>query len=315
MSEEAELQNEKFSFITKEPIKCPVCEASFKREEMLTGRGRLIAGKLTLELRRLYEPSKKFGDRIKPLSYPVTVCPECYFAAYKEDFQLIDKKLIDTARQNGEKRKANVQRIFGGLDFNQERTLAHGAASCFLAVEGYSYFDKRYAPTFKKAVLSLRAAWLFGDLELEQPDKTQYGDLQNFFYKKALFFYRETMDRWQKGQESYDSIRHFGPDTDKNFGYEGVLYLVAYLTNKQAVFETDMVKKKAELETAKRTVSKMFGSGKASKDKPSAILDMTRDLYEEMTEEVKRIEEELAAKPVDGAAQPSGTAQTTDAGT
>jgi len=297
MSQEEEIQqeqSEKFTFIPKEPIKCPICGASFRREEMLTGRGRLIAGKLTLELRRLYEPSKKFGNRIKPLIYPVTVCPECLFAALKEDFFQPDKKLIEVAAQNAQKRKQNIERIFPGLNFTTERTLSHGAASYLLAVEGYSYFDKKFAPTFKKAICSLRAAWLFGDLEIENPDKPQFGELQNFFYNKALFFYKETLLRWQTGKESYDNIRHFGPDIDKNFGYDGVLYLVAYLTNKLSIMETDLLKKKANLEEAKRTVSKMFGSGKASKDKPSDILDMTRDLYDEMSEEIKKIDEIIA---------------------
>lgn len=291
---EGQGQVERFTFFAKDPIRCPVCDTSFRREELLTGRGRLIAGKLTLELRRLYEPSKRFGDRIKPLCYPMTVCPECLFAALKEDFDKIDKKQVETARQNAPKRKQHIQRIFGPLDFTAERTLAHGAASYLLGVEGYSYFDKRQAPTFKKALCSIRAAWLFGDLELENPDKPHFGELQNFFYKKALFFYKEALERWQRGLESYDTVKNFGPDTDKNYGYEGVLYLVAYLTNKLMALEPDLQKKRTELEAAKRVISKMFGSGKASKDKPSAILDMTRDLYDEMSEEIKRIDEVLA---------------------
>ncbi len=39
------------TFFSKEEIKCPVCGAAFYREEMRTGRGRLIAGELTEELR------------------------------------------------------------------------------------------------------------------------------------------------------------------------------------------------------------------------------------------------------------------------
>lgn len=281
----------KITFMSKDPIPCPVCKTKFYREEMLTGRGRLIAGKLTLELRRLYEPSKKYGT-IHPLIYPVTVCPNCYYAAWKEDFIKIDKKKIDIASQNTVKRQAHIQKIFGGLDFNQPRTLPHGAASFLLCVEGYSYFDKWASPTMKKAISSLRAAWLFNDLELENPDKSEFGDLQNFFYKKALFFYNEALERGQRGLESYDGIRHFGPDIDKNYGYEGMLYLIGFLTNKMSVYVKDPVEQMNQLETAKRVISKMFGSGKASKDKPSAILDMTRDLYDEMGERVKELAEE-----------------------
>ncbi|GEM_PF-55533 len=286
-------EDSKFTFFTKEPILCPVCGYSFKREEMLTGRGRLIAGKLTLELRRLYEPSKKFGDMIKPLIYPVTVCPSCLFAAIKEDFLKVDKKLIEKARENSERRKVNINKIFPGLDFNGSRKIEHGAASYLLAVEGYSYFDKWASPTLKKAISSLRAAWIFGDLENENPDKEQYGELSNFFYKKTLFFYNEALERWQKGFESYDGAKNFGPDLDKNWGYDGILYLIGYLTNKFSVLEKDILKRKTDLENAKRIISKMFGSGKVSKDKPTAILDMTRDLYDEMSQEIARLEEEL----------------------
>ena len=56
----------KTSFFSKKPISCPVCGSSFHREEMLTGSGRLIAGNLTEELRRLYEVNKKFGE-VNPL--------------------------------------------------------------------------------------------------------------------------------------------------------------------------------------------------------------------------------------------------------
>ena len=261
---------------------------------MFTGGGRLIAGKLTLELRRLYEPSKRFGDRIKPLIYPVTVCSECYFAALREDFATPDKKLVEQAKANSDKRKLNISRVFPNLDFNAERVLEHGAASYLLAVEGYSYFGKHLSPTLKKAVCSLRGAWLFSDLELQDPDKAQFGDLQNFFYKKALFFYQETLVRWQRGQESYDGVKHFGPDIDKNYGYDGVLYLVGYLTDKISMTEADPVKKKADLEGGRRIISKMFGSGKASKDKPSTLLEMTRELYEEMAAEINKLTEELA---------------------
>lgn len=290
--EDTAQQDLKYTFWTKNPINCPVCGNAFKREEMLTGGGRLLAGKLTLELRRLYEPSKRFGDLIKPLIYPVTVCTACLFAAFREDFDKPDKKLIDKAHMNMDKRLANLARIFPGLDFNSSRVLEHGAMSYLLAVEGYSYFDKWVSPTMKKAIASIRAAWLFGDLETANPDMSQYGDLSNFFYKKALFFYQEVLERWQKGLESYDGVKHFGPDIDKNFGYDGVLYLIGFLTHKFATIEPDIMKRKTQLENAKRLISKMFGTGKISKDKPSDILNMTRDLYDEMTKEIDKLEVE-----------------------
>jgi len=62
------------SYYSKDQIECPVCGAKFKREEMYSGGGRVIAGDLTEELRRLYEPSAKYGE-VYPLIYSMTVCP------------------------------------------------------------------------------------------------------------------------------------------------------------------------------------------------------------------------------------------------
>lgn len=296
----------KITFRSKKPLECPVCGHEFYREEMFTGGGRLIAGKLTLELRRLYEPSKKYGV-VNPLIYPVTVCPQCLFAAFKDDFSKINAKYIETAKSNTQRRHNNINKIFRKpLDFSLNRTLEQGAASYLLAVEGYSYFDKWTSPTIKKAISSLRAAWLFGDLEIADPMQTQFGDVQNFFYKKALFFYNEAIERGQKGLESYDGIRNFGPDTDKNFGYEGLLYLIGFLTNKLSFYEKDIQKRKESLEIGKRVISKMFGSGKASKDKPSDILMMTRDLYDEMSELISDLENKIAGNG--GEAQPTENA-------
>ena len=78
-------EGQKLTFFEKKQSVCPVCEAKFFREDLLSGGGRLIAGNLTRELRRQYDPSKKYGE-VRPLLYPVTVCPVCYFAAFPQDF-------------------------------------------------------------------------------------------------------------------------------------------------------------------------------------------------------------------------------------
>ena len=65
MKHEEDQQNKKeaaISYYSKDQIECPVCGAKFKREEMYSGGGRVIAGNLTEELRRLYEPSAKYGE-------------------------------------------------------------------------------------------------------------------------------------------------------------------------------------------------------------------------------------------------------------
>ena len=51
------------SYWSKDKVKCPVCKKDFEREVMRSGNGRMIAGGLTEELHRIYEPSAKFGGK------------------------------------------------------------------------------------------------------------------------------------------------------------------------------------------------------------------------------------------------------------
>ena len=66
-------ETQKLTFFEKKQTVCPVCDAKFYREDLLSGGGRLIAGDLTPELRRLYEPSKKYGE-VHPLMPCVLLC-------------------------------------------------------------------------------------------------------------------------------------------------------------------------------------------------------------------------------------------------
>ena len=58
------------SYWSKDKMSCPVCKKSFEREVMMSGNGRMIAGGLTDELHRIFEPSARFG-RIYPLIYEI----------------------------------------------------------------------------------------------------------------------------------------------------------------------------------------------------------------------------------------------------
>ncbi|MBR7064323.1 MAG: DUF2225 domain-containing protein [Treponema sp.] len=93
------------SYWSKEKCFCPVCRKEFDKEVMLSGQGRMIAGKLTDELHRIFEPSKKYG-RIYPLIYDVGACPNCYTAFLWQDFKEIkNKDTMDNIYMHGEKRK------------------------------------------------------------------------------------------------------------------------------------------------------------------------------------------------------------------
>lgn len=270
----------KISFRQKNATVCPVCSKEFYREEMLTGGGRLIAGKLTDELRKTYQVSQKFG-KIHPLSYMLTVCPSCLYTAYPKDFDTLPQSEAEQLRSLTAARKSAITKYFGDLNFDDDKNLMLGAASFMLAVDCYTYRNKKVAPTFKNAVSSIRAAWMFNDLAEELPE-SPYKKMSVFFYKKALQYYTRVLDLLQSGEEPADAAGNMGPDSDKNWGYEGILYISAYLTMKFGSAEADVSKRLEMYETSKKYLSRLFGMGKSSKSTPSELLLKTKDLYDKI---------------------------------
>ena len=273
----------KVSFMSKEGYTCPICETDFHREELHSGSGRLIAGVLTDELHRLYEPSAKYGE-VFPLIYLATVCPECWFAAVDKDFFEFSKIDRAKAERDREKRVADTKLIFPDIDFNKPRDIVSGAASQYLLVRCYEYFPKEFSPTIKQGIASLRAGWLFDEMDKKFPGQ-HYDWLALLFKKKALYFYNEAIRREQRGKETLSGLKIFGPDTDKNYGYEGALYLSGLLSYKYG-FQDNPELRATTLGEAKRTIAKIFGIGKSSKDKPGPLLEHARNLYENIAKEL-----------------------------
>lgn len=271
------------TFFTTTPISCPVCDASFYREELRTGRGRLNAGELTRELRRTYIPSQKYGE-VFPLNYPVTVCPSCYYAAFQQDFGEIEGDTIGAIKAEEQIRIENARLLFDSLDFASPRRLDEGCASYFLAATCYEHFGKEVAPTFRQGLSCLRGAWLCNDLHRKRPNDN-FDYLAQVFYRKARFFYTRAVELEQTGKETVSMTPNLGPDQDKNYGYDGVLYLTGLLEYLHGPSK-DTEKRRLALERAKRTVARIFGMGKASKNKPAAILDNARDVYDEIAKEL-----------------------------
>lgn len=274
----------RISFFSKKTTACPVCGAEFNREELLTGRGRLIAGDLTDELRRLYEPSPKFGD-VYPLIYPVLVCPGCLFAAYNQDFNELPRGVAPKLEEHTEERVRSIQPIFPDLDFRETRGVEHGIASYSLAISSYDFFPDESTPVVRQGISALRAAWLCGDLHGKFPGEN-YDYLGELFYRKARFFYNLAVTYDQDGTQNLSLAGNLGPDLDKNYGYDGLLYLSALLEYRYGTGDEPEVREK-NLDFAKRTLAKIFGMGKASKKKPSAILDKAKDLYNTISAELK----------------------------
>ncbi|MFP3042935.1 DUF2225 domain-containing protein [Treponema primitia] len=277
----------KISFQSKESYICPVCGTDFHREELLSGSGRLIAGDLTDELHRLYEPSIRYGD-IYPLAYQATVCPECLFASMDNDFMTLPKPNRQKVLADQEKRKKDTLQIFPNVDFYENRGLISGAASLYLVLRCYDFFPKEFSPTIKQGIAALRTGWLLDEINQKYPGQ-HYDWVATLFKKKAEFLYNDAIRREQSGIESLSSLKAFGPDTDKNYSYEGALYLCALLKSKYGPM-ADAAQRIASLEDAKRTVAKIFGMGKSSKSKPGSLLESARSLYESINKELTQID-------------------------
>ena len=289
---EDDSKSPKVSYLEKTPRKCPVCEHEYSHEFMYTGGGRIIAGSLRNDLRRTYQDSKKYG-RVNPLIYVVAVCPECCYAVFNEDFHKLDPARRDEAHLEKPNRVKYAKVIFGrDLNFEKPRDLINGAASYFLAMTGYNFHKKNVFPTLRKGICALRCSWLLEDLVKQTPND-HYSELIPFFLNKSKKYYTASIDLMQNGKESYEEVKTgFGPDTDTNFGYDGMLYMSARLTASMSYLITDPQQKVNELIRAKRTAAKIFGMGKSSKNKPADLLEFSKELHAEIGTYI----EELAKK-------------------
>ncbi|MDR2632545.1 MAG: DUF2225 domain-containing protein [Treponema sp.] len=284
-----DLEEPKVSYISKEALICPVCDTEFHREELLSGSGRLIAGNITDELHRLYEPSARYGD-VYPLVYQATVCPECWFASMdKEDFSFLPVQAQSALLRDKDERIAETSLVFPGVDFYENRNLASGAASLYLASRCYDYFPKEASPTIKQGIACLRTAWLCEALHTKNPGE-HYDWLAMLFKKKAQFLYAEAVEQEQTGTEPLSAVKNFGPDTDKNYGYDGMLYLSALLKVKYGP-RGNPQRRKAYLSDAKRIIARIFGLGKSSKNKPGPLLEHARNIYNEISKELNEFDE------------------------
>lgn len=273
------------TYYSKQKYVCPVCGKDVAREELLSGSGRLVAGNLTDELRRLYTPSQRYGT-VYPLVYSLAACPYCYTALFWNDFESLDPDYQDLLLTSSQERFDIVNEIFPHFDFSHNRTLIDGAASYYLALLCYEELPAvKFSTSMKRALLSIRLAWISSDLNDECPNRN-YEFIKSVFYKKALFFYGEAMRKESNGEERISNIVSFGPDLDKNYNFDGVVYLNALLEYKYGQ-KTDKGIRLKTLDENKRALARMFGLGKSSKAKPGPMLEHARTLYDKMAVELK----------------------------
>ncbi len=276
----------KMSYWSKTKCHCPICRMDFEKEEMLSGSGRTNAGDLTDELHRLYIPTAKYGE-VYPLIYAVGACPKCHLALFWQDFETIkdDKRSITALRSDEFLRKEKVENIFPHYNLRRERTLLDGAAMYYLAILCYEKIDLAFSPTIKRAILSVRLAWICNHINEKVPSYN-YDFVAKNFYKKALFFYEQTLANESSGVETIGGLNSFGPDTDYNYGYNGIIYMNGILEYKYGQRE-DMALRFKKFGSCKRAIARIFGIGKKSKEKPGPLLNVARELYERLNKELK----------------------------
>lgn len=273
------------SFYSKQKVFCPVCKKEFEKEEMLSGGGRMIAGNLTDELRRIYEPSAKYG-KVYPFLYSIGACPVCNTAFFWNDFKIINDQItLSNISDDEQQRKDIVETIFPHYNLKHERTLYDGAAVYYLALNCYEKVPPTYSPTIKKAQIALRLAWICDELNTECPNHN-FDFISQKFYRKALFYYDEAIEFETDHTEDIAGIGNFGPDIDKNYGYDGVIYLCAMLEYKYGQTE-NIPERLKKLEQYKRNLARIFGLGKSSKNKPGPLLEHSRNLYDKLSEMLK----------------------------
>ena len=273
------------TYFSKQKISCLACGTNFLREELLSGSGRLLAGELTDELRRTYIPSQKYGA-VYPLIYSIGVCPQCFLALFWNDFSIIDKTLAEQLCETSQERHDIVHEIFPYFDFTHNRTLIDGAAANYLALLCYEKLpNTKYSTTMRRAMLTLRLAWISSDLHALCPERN-FDYVSSVFYQKAMFFYNEAVRKESNGEERIGNIGSYGPDLDKNYGFDGCVYLTALLYYKYG--QNENIEQRIKLlDEHKRALARMFGLGKSSKEKPCPLLEHSRDLYDKLTAELK----------------------------
>ena len=259
MSKENQTKTKPISYRVKENTTCRICKYEFQREQLHSGGGRLIAGKLTVELRRLYEISKKYG-RVYPQAYAIQTCPSCLFSSFPNDFKMVAPEEAAKIKQQTEDRKKGIQKIVGPIDFHEDRNLVLGAASYILAIDCYQNRGTSIAPTPKKAICGIRGAWLFDDMNNEFPDMN-FDKIRDFLYIKTLRYYGPTLEIMSSGREPHEQFQNLlGPDTDQNYSFDGVIYLNGYLTNKYLdQLATEVSRKIDLLDRSKRYLGKLYG--------------------------------------------------------
>ncbi|MBP5752883.1 MAG: DUF2225 domain-containing protein, partial [Treponema sp.] len=80
-------------------------------------------------------------------------------------------------------------------------------------------------------------------------------------------------------------VSNFGPDIDKNYGYDGVIYITGLLEYKYGQ-KKDLELRLKRLDEHKKAIARIFGLGKSSKEKPGPLLELAKSLYDKLGKEL-----------------------------
>lgn len=133
----------------------------------------------------------------------------------------------------------------------------------------------------KKAIISLRLAWLTDEINKHCAGHN-YDVVAQIFYRKALFFYQQAVINETNKEEKSSTLPNMGPDMDKNYGWDGVIYLCGLLEYKYGQ-QDDMQLRLKKLNESKTAIARIFGLGKSSKNKPGPLLEHARNLYDNLS--------------------------------
>lgn len=290
------MEEVKNSYFEKKETVCPCCGFGFFREKYFSGSSRFIAKDLAPDLRRQYQPTKKYGY-VYPLIYFIVVCPECFYADFPETFNIVNQEEKKIILKNQFLYLEKIKEILNieNIDFNEPRDLKMGIVSYFLTI---SYVNNRFHEKnqqgksdilIKKAMSAIRSAWCLDDLMIADKENEDYwGSLKNYFYFLAYKVYDNIMeDMNQFNKSPSDKVQWFGPDLDFDFGVDGILYLSGYLgyTHYEYIEDKDLLKKK--IIAYSKCFSHIFGKGKASMGKTRPLLLHAEEMYKKISEITK----------------------------
>lgn len=274
------------SFFLKDATDCPVCENKFHIEVLRSGRGRLNTAKLEMDLRRSYIPSKQFGH-IYPLIYNIVVCPNCWFACFKEHFHkdIFNYKEIKAfQKQRIEQALYLIKTDF--IDFNQSRNLESGLVSFFLAMHCYNFIPQNVLQEFCRGLCALRASWVIKDICEEKKD-LDFNYLLIHFRYLARVAYEKTLICIE-GSNVDLSILSMGPDIDHDYKFNGIVYMTAFLDHEFIELIKNDKEKIIKLEQSAIKLSKVFAVGKISRQSPSLLVEKVLLLYDDIKESIEK---------------------------